>query len=112
MSPILIIFALITSWRVINAGKVKTKNKGEEYRYNRSHTGWQWHSTCYKSKLTVKQEVKMEVEQKPKNLDLLHGLLERRKNQEQKSEIKKEEKTEIDDILGKSLMGLLSSDYL
>ena len=49
----------------------------------------------------MKQEVKVEVEQKPKNLDLLHGLLERRKNQEQKSEIKKEEKTEIDDILGK-----------
>ena len=42
----------------------------------------------------------MEVEQKPKNLGLLHGLLERRKNQDQKSEIKKEEKTEIDDILG------------
>ena len=53
--------------------------------------------------MTVKEEVKVEAEQKPRNLDLLNGLLERRKNQEQKSEIKKEEKTEIDDILGKSV---------
>ena len=76
-----------------------SKLKGEEYRYNRSHTGWQWHSTCYVSKLNVKQEPKVEEKPNAKKVDLLNGLLARRQAQVKKVEPKDEPmKNDMDDI--------------
>ena len=77
-----------------------SKLKGEEYRYNRSHTGWQWHSTCYVSRLKIKKE-EPEVDEKPnaKKIDLLNGLLARRQAQVKKVEPKDEPmKNDMDDI--------------
>merc|ERR1711892_32481 len=73
-----------------------SKLKGEEYRFNRSHTGWQWHSTCYQSRLLDK---KMEKKVATKKLDILNGLLERRKAVVvEKTEMKDEMKNDMDDI--------------
>ena len=97
-----------------------SKLKGEEYRYNRSYTGWQWHSTCYQSKITLAKDekngkiengrVKLNVNEDKRKLriGILNGLLGKRTAQAEKQakeevkpkveEIKKEGQSELDNL--------------
>ena len=86
-----------------------SKLKGEEYRYNRSYTGWQWHSTCYQSKITLAKDekngkiengrVKLNVNEDKRKLrvGILNGLLGKRTAQVEK-QAKEEVKPKVEEI--------------